>query len=119
MVEWVMRAIALLVALLGSALAGLVAVRTTEVQPSVLVIAVVCMTLGFAVPRLAWLWSAIVGLGVFAAYAAAAAIHYPVKAPPEPNVYGSLIALLPAFITAYIGAAARWIANPGITRAKI
>ena len=114
-----MRAIALLVALMGSALAGLVAVRTTEVQPAVLVIVVVCMTLGFAFPRLAWLWAVIVGVGVFTAYAVTSLAHVVLKAPPEPNIYASLIALVPAFISAYIGAAARWIAAPGISRAKV
>jgi len=113
-----MRTIAYVVAVLGSALAGLVAIRTTEVQPAVLVIAVVCMMLGFAIPRLAWLFAIIVGGGVFAGYVLANLAHVTVKAPPEPNIYASLIALAPAFVAAYLGAGARWIANPGMANAK-
>lgn len=109
-----MRPLGFLVAILGSALAGLVSVKTTEVQPAVLVITVVCMALGFALPRIAWLWAMIVGLGVFAGYVVCNLIHYTVKAPPEPNIYASLIALVPALITAYIGAGARWLSNPGV-----
>lgn len=102
-----MRSIALVVALLGAALTGVVSVRTDEVQPAVLVIALVCFGLGFAAPRLAWLWALVVGLGVFGGYffAGLAGIH--VKAPPEPNLFATLIALIPAFLFAYLGAGAR------------
>ncbi|MEA2554158.1 MAG: hypothetical protein QOJ65_2334, partial [Fimbriimonadaceae bacterium] len=60
------------------------------------------------------LWALIVGLGVFCGYVVAGLICFHVKAPPEPNIYASLIALVPAFIAAYIGAGAKWIAVPGI-----
>ena len=56
----------------------------------------------------------VVGVGVFLGYVAAGMIGYVPKAPPEPNIYASLVALIPAFVTAYIGAGARWIAAPGI-----
>ena len=114
-----MPIIAWLVALMGSALAGIVSLRTNEVQPAVFVIAVVCMILGFATPKFAWLWAIIVGIGVFASYVIAGIVHYPVKYPPEPNIYASLIALAPAFVAAYIGAGARWIAAPGIRPTKV
>ncbi len=117
-VEMRMRSITIVVALLGSALAGLVAVRTTEVQPAVLVIAVVCLSLGFAVPRLAWLWAILVGGGVFLGYVFAHAFGLRVAAEPQmsghPNIYGSLIAIVPAIVFAYIGAGTRWIAGPGM-----
>ena len=109
-----MPLIALVVALMGSALAGLIAVRTTEVQPAVLVIAIVCTTLGFATPRLAWLWAIVVGLGVFGGYFFAGLAGVPVKAPPEPNIYGSLVALVPAIVFSYVGAGGRWLAGPGV-----
>lgn len=113
-----MPLIALVVAFLGSALTGIVAVRTVEVQPAVLVIAIVCTTLGFAIPRFAWLWAIVVGLGVFCGYVVAGLAGVHVKAAPmlagHESIYGSLIALAPAFIFAYVGAAARWIAAPGL-----
>jgi hypothetical protein len=105
---------AIVVALLSSALCGLVSVRSAEVQPAVIVIGVTCFILGFALPNLAWLWALIVGLGVFLGYLVAGLVHYAVKAPPDPNIYGSLIAFVPAFIAAYLGAAARWIAAPSM-----
>ena len=117
-----MRVIALVVALLGSALAGLVAIRTTEVQPAVLVIAIVCTALGFALPRFAWLWAIIVGLGVFGGYVFAGLAGLRVAAPSEAagheNIYGSLIALAPAIVFSYIGAGVRWIAAPGLATRK-
>lgn len=106
-----MRWIAFVVALLGSILTGLVSIRTDEVQPAVLVIAVICMGLGFAVPRLAWLWAIIVGLGVIAGYAFAGLTGIHVKAPPEPHLWATLIALIPAFLFAYLGAGARLISG--------
>jgi hypothetical protein len=113
-----MPIIAWLVAFMGSALAGIVAVRTSEVQPAVLVIAVVCMILGFATPKYAWLWALIVGLGVFVGYLVARWIGYHPASPAmianRENIFGSLIALAPAFIAAYVGAGARWIAAPGM-----
>jgi hypothetical protein len=108
-----MPLIAWLVALMGSALAGLVAVRTAEVQPAVLVIAVVCIGLGYGFPRFAWLSAILVGSGVFLAYFAARLIGFHPKAPPEPTIYASLIALAPALLFAYLGAATRWFASNG------
>jgi hypothetical protein len=108
-----MPLIAWLVAVMGSALAGLVAVKTTEVMPPVFVIAVVCVALGFATPRFAWLSALLVGSGVFASYAVAGLIGYHPKAPPEPNIYASLIAILPAIFFAYVGAGARWLTSGG------
>lgn len=107
-----MPLIAFVVAFLGSALAGIVAVRTVEVQPAVLVIAIVCTALGFATPKYAWLWAIMVGLGVFGGYLVAGLVGVHVKAPPEPNIYASLIALAPAFLFAYLGAGLRWITAP-------
>src|SRR5947209_312851 len=95
-----LRLSAVVVAFLGSALAGIVAVRTPEVQPAVLVIAIVCTALGFATPRYAWLWAVMVGLGVFGGYFVAGLAGVHVKDPPmmggHENIYGSLIALVPA-----------------------
>ncbi len=117
-----MPLIAFVVAFLGSALAGIVAVRATEVQPAVLVIAIVCTALGFATPKFAWLWAIMVGLGVFGGYVLAGLVGIHVKAPPmiegHENVYGSLIALAPAFVFSCIGAAARWIAAPGMPQGR-
>ena len=113
-----MRAIPFIVAAIGAFLAGYVAVHTTEVQPAVLVIALICMALGFASPKLAWLWALTVGGGVFLGYLVCEVAGIPIASPPQPSIYGSLVALIPAFITAYIGASARWLAGPGAANAK-
>lgn len=102
----------LVLAVLGSVLVGLISIRTTEVQPAVFAIATVCVSLGYWQPDLAWLWATIVGLGVIAGYGAAALMGLHVAAPPEPNIAGCLVALIPAFISAYVGAALKWTLKP-------
>ena len=96
--------IALALAILASILTGWVSLNTNEVQPAVIVIGVSCFLLGVAVPRLALLWAAIVGLGVFGGYALAGLLGIAVKAPPEPNIWASLIALVPALVASLLGA---------------
>ena len=114
-----MRFAPIIFAALGAILAGLVAIRATEVQPAVLVIALFCMPLGFVRPRFAWLSAIIVGGGVFLAYWICQLAHIPVVGEPEmsghPSIFGSLIAIAPALVTAYVGAVTRWIAGPGIS----
>jgi hypothetical protein len=103
--------ICLLVALIGAGFTGWVDFNNDEPQAAVLVIVFTTGLLGMLLPRRAWLWAIIVGLGVPAVYLAARALGYQPTSPPSPGWYASLIALIPAFIGAYAGALARLIIN--------
>jgi hypothetical protein len=91
------------IALIGGFLAGAVDFNNNEPQAAVLVIIVFAGLLGFAQPRKAWRWALIVGLGVPIVYLIATAFGYQPKSLPEPGWYASLIALIPAFFSAYCG----------------
>ncbi len=94
-------------AVLGAFLAGAVDFNNDEPQAAVIVIMAIAGLLGLIQPRKAWRWAIIVGLGVPSVYLIATALGYHSKGVPEPGWYASLIALIPAFISAYAGALLR------------
>jgi hypothetical protein len=93
----------LAVALIGAFIAGAVDFNNGEPQAAVIVIAVFAGLLGFIQPRRAWRWALIVGVGIPIVYLIATALGYHAQSVPEPGWYASLIALIPAFISAYGG----------------
>ncbi len=96
-------AICLALALIGAFIAGAVDFNNDEPQAAVIVIVGFAGALGFIRPKYAWLWAIIVGLGVPLVYLVASALGYRSRGVPEPGWYASLIALIPAFISAYAG----------------
>ncbi len=109
--------ICLVIAFLGAALAGWVDFHNDEPQAALLVIFVFTVLLGFLLPKRAWLWAIIVGLGVPGMYFVLRTLGYQSVGVPSPGWYASLIALIPAFIGAYFGAAGRWILHSMLQRA--
>lgn len=101
--------ICLAAALIGAFIAGAVDFNNNEPQAAVIVIVVFAGALGFIRPKYAWLWAIIVGLGVPLVYLIASALGYRPRGVPEPGWYASLIALIPAFISAYGGVLVRKI----------
>jgi hypothetical protein len=101
--------ICLLFSLAGGSLAWWVDSRNDEPQAAVLVILVVTFAVGFMLPRKAWLWAVTVGLCIPLGYLLARTLGYLPQTQLEPDWYGSLIALIPAFICAYAGALGRVI----------
>jgi hypothetical protein len=101
--RWQLTALCTALALIGGFIAGAVDFNNDEPQAAVIVIIVFAGLLGFIQPRKAWRWALIVGLGVPIVYLIAAALGYQPKSVPEPGWYASLIALIPAFISAYCG----------------
>jgi hypothetical protein len=87
--------------------AGWVDFHNDEPQPAVLVILVAGGFLGLLAPHRAWLWAIIIALGIPAAYLIGGAIGAAPRAPVEPNIFGSLLALIPAFLATYAGVLAR------------
>jgi Na+/proline symporter len=92
---------------MGGFIAGAVDFNNNEPQAAVLVIVFFAGVLGFTQPRKAWRWALIVGLGVPIVYLIATAFGYSAKNVPEPGWYASLIALIPAFVSTYVGALLR------------
>lgn len=85
---------------------GYLNLHNNEVQPAVLAILVFTALLSFLQPRRAWLWAILLGLSVMLSYFIAEAIGYHAP-PPDPNIFATLIALIPACIGATLGAVLR------------
>src|SRR3954471_3192077 len=80
---------------------------TDDALPSVLMVAMPAFLFGLARPRHAWRWALLVGLGVPVCHLAGLAVGYHAPYPVEPNVGAAFIALIPAFVAAHLGVAAR------------
>lgn len=98
-------------AILLGLLIGYADSRANEVQPAVLLILIFTFVFGFLRPRLAWLWAILIGGGIFSIQLIYIAFSVTPSSPAQPNIFAALIALIPAFIGAYTGAAARWLAH--------
>jgi hypothetical protein len=103
--------VCLILALAGGMFAGWVDFNNDEPQAAVLVILVVTFLLGLMRPKLAWLWAISVALCLPAVYLVASSLGYRPVSPPSPGWYASLLALIPAFIGAYLGALGRVTIN--------
>jgi hypothetical protein len=107
----------LLVALLFAVWTGYTDTHNDEVQAPLLLLLVATGSLGFAVPRRAWLWALLLGLSVPSAEYIALAVGYrlpchPGYICPPPTVVSTaqtFFVLIPAFLGAYAGAFGRWL----------
>jgi hypothetical protein len=105
----------LAVALVLGLCAGWVDLHNDEVQATVLVIVVSAGALGFLAPRSAVLAGLVVGLGVPIAHLYARLTEFALPYPVH-NYAESFIALVPAVLTAVIGAGVRKVITPGMYR---
>jgi hypothetical protein len=108
-------------ALVGGLFAGWVDFNNDEPQAAVIVILLCTALLGFARPRKSWIWALIVALCLPLVYLLARAAGLRPVGWPEPGIYASLLALIPAFIGAYGVALLRMVStllssSPGETR---
>ena len=78
--------------------------KTDDNLPMVLIMLVSTFFFGLAHPQRAWQWAFIIGLGVPAAHLIGLLFGYRPPYPVQPNVLVTFIALVPAFIGAYLGA---------------
>ncbi len=92
-----------ILALVAGLLTGAVDFNATEPQPAALMVLVFAGILGFSQPRNAWRWAIIVALGLPLAQLLLLQFGFHPRDPVGPGVYGTLIALIPAFIGAYGG----------------
>jgi hypothetical protein len=89
--------------------AGLIDFRSHEPQPAALVLLVLCGLMGFARPAGAWRWGVIAPLGIPVVYLIGCTLGFKPADAPQPNVFATLIALIPGLIGACAGAFARWL----------
>jgi hypothetical protein len=88
-------------------LTGYIDFHATEVQATVGVLLIFTFIFGFASPRQTWRWALCIGIGVPLLHILNSLLRLPPPYPVEPNILGTFIALIPAFIGAYCGVFAR------------
>lgn len=98
----------ILLSILLGAISGFVDIKASEVQPAALLIIIFTCFLGFIQPRNAWVSAIIIGSSILAAHLISPFWGLYPDYPVEPGVWATAIALIPAFLGAYIGAAAGW-----------
>ncbi len=91
--------------------AGLVDFHNNEPQAAAGVLLALGSLLGFARPHRAWRWGAITALGIPGVYLAGRALGYKPVGWPQPNIFASLLALIPAMIGVYGGVIVRRVLN--------
>lgn len=108
--------VCIIIAVVFGTIAGYVDVNASEVQPAALLIIIFTCFLGFIQPRNAWVAALLVGSSILVAHLLSPVLGYHTMDPVEPNIWETSIALVPAFLGAYIGAAAGWAISS--TRSK-
>ena len=93
----------------GGIIIALFDMGQTEVQPTVLMILVFTGVAGFLKSDLAYLWALIIGISIFLVNLLAVYSGHTFTHPVEPNIYATLIALIPAFVGAYTGVFLKWL----------
>jgi hypothetical protein len=98
--------IPLAIAVAIGCLAVSVDLHNDEVQAAVLLLLVGGFVVGAIWPNGAWRWALILGLSIFAGDNAAPRLGL-VSLPVQPMNWGTLIAIVPAFIGTYVGVGVR------------
>lgn len=88
-------------------LAGYFDSNTEEVPFTVLLVLVCGGALGATQPASAWRWAVALGAGVFLFHALELLFGYKPRYPAEPNIFVTLIVLVPAFVGVYAGVLVR------------
>ncbi len=97
----------IIVAVVCGMMAGGIDMMASEIQPAVFLVLIFTCLLGFLQPRRAWLWAFIIGSSILAVHLLGLIFSIQPACPVEPNVWVTSIALVPAFIGAYLGALTR------------
>lgn len=85
--------------------------KTDDNLPMVLILLNVTFLFGVMQPKHAWHWAFIIGLGVPVAHLLGHVFGYRPPYPVEPNVLITFIALIPAFIGAYLSVLTRTLVS--------
>jgi hypothetical protein len=94
-------------AIVTGILAGLVDFHNNEPQAAALVLLGLCGLMGFLRPAGAWRWGVVASLGIPTVYLLGRSLGCKPVSWPEPNIFASLVALVPGLIGVYAGALTR------------
>ena len=92
--------------------AGAVDFNNDEPQAACAVLLVLGGGLGFLRTRGAWRWGVIAALGIPAVYLVSLRLGFKPKMPPQPNLWATLLALIPSTVGVYMGVFCRKILTP-------
>ena len=93
----------IMLSLIFGFIAGIIDLFQSEVQPAVFIVSFFSFVSGLLKPKSAWLSACIIGSGVFFAHFIANALDVKVSFPPKPGIGATLIAIIPAMLSAYLG----------------
>ncbi|HZY44594.1 MAG TPA: hypothetical protein VFF70_07585 [Anaerolineae bacterium] len=96
-------------AIVVAVIIGWIDFHATEPQPAAFLLIIFGAIFGFLRPRSAWRWAIILGLSLFVTELIFPLFGLQPIDPPQPNVFATLFALIPAFIGTYAGVVARKI----------
>jgi hypothetical protein len=101
-------------AVAASGLIALLDLHASEVQPAAALILAGSALFAIAQPTRAWAGALIFGLGILIGHLAARVLGFRPSYAVEPNVFATLLALIPAALGAVCGVALRWIWDRGV-----
>lgn len=114
--EAILSGVCLIAAVVLGLCAGWVDFHNNEPQPAALLLLIFGFLLGCIQPRSAWRWGILLGMGLPATYIIAHSFGLKPVEPLQPNVLAGLLAILPATIGAYVGAAIRKLITPVLSK---
>ena len=91
----------LVIAILGVATVGFLELNSEEIQVPLLGVIVFSSLLSLLMPSRWLLWAGLTGCTVFGTHIIAGWLGWNVKYPPEPNVWVTLITLIPAALCSF------------------
>jgi hypothetical protein len=97
------------VAIVLGIVAGIVDFRNDEVQATVLLVFLGSFVMGYVDSKKAWLYAIIIGGGVFVIDGSLPLFGFVSRSVAQPNIFATLIAVIPAMIGAYTGVLIKYL----------
>jgi hypothetical protein len=98
-------------AIVAAVFIGWIDFHATEPQPTALLLIIFGAIFGFLRSRSAWRWAIILGVSLFVTELIFPWFGLHPIDPPQPNVFATLLALIPAFVGTYAGVLAHVVTS--------